>query len=589
MSSPAIDAAPVFPTERSPRKHMKLGQLASTAICGNDITSSCLYVSALAIFWGGKWAPVVLMAVAIVLYLFRFIYAEVVGALPLNGGAYNALLNTTSKFRASLAACLTILSYMATAVISGSEGMHYLHFLWTGLPIIPATVALLGLFLALTIFGIGESAVVAIGIFLLHLFTLTLLLFVGILSVAIHGLDILMANIATPSPGGIWIALLFGFSAAMLGVSGFESSANFVEEQEAGVFKKTLRNMWAAVTIFNPAIALLALAILPISLMKTPDYQSALLTHMGKLVGGQWLSVLISVNAVLVLSGAVLTSYVGVNGLIHRMTLDRCLPQFLLKQSSRGTTHRILILFFLLCISVLFITRGHVPALAGVYTISFLSVMALFGIGNLLLKVKRARLPRPDRAPWPVPVLGIGAVLIGLIGNVSMVPGNMIIFLKYFIPAVLVIIIMLERVFILKGLLFICKPFKRLSAILQRSVDKILGHKIVFFTRGHKVDTINKVMQYVIDNEHTNQLKVVTVVRREEDVSVGLKEDIEVLDRAYPEVEVEFVVVLGSFSPRLIQKLSREWGIPVNYMFIGSPEGRLDYDLADLGGVRLII
>ncbi len=589
MSSPETESASVLASKVAPIKHKKLGQLASTAICGNDITSSCLYVSALAIFWGGKWAPVVLLGVAAVLYLFRFVYAEVVGALPLNGGAYNALLNTTSKFRASMAACLTILSYMATAVISASEAMHYLHVLWHGLPIVAATVCVLGLFLALTVMGIGESAVVAIGIFVIHLFTLALLLFVGSLSVANHGLDILAANLATPSPGGVWLALLFGFSAAMLGVSGFESSANFVEEQEAGVFKKTLRNMWAAVTIFNPAIALLALATLPIALMKTPDYQCALLTHMGKLAGGQWLSVLISVDAVLVLSGAVLTSYVGVNGLIHRMTLDRCLPQFLLKRSSRGTTYRILTMFFLLCVSVLFITRGQVPALAGVYTISFLSVMALFGAGNILLKIKRARLPRPDRAPWPVPLLGIGAVIVGLIGNISMSPTGMIVFLQYFAPAVLVVIIMLERVFILQSLLFISRPFKRISAFLQRSVDKVREHKIVFFTRGHKVDHINKVMQYVIDNEHTKQLKVVTVVRRAEDVSVGLKEDIEVLNRAYPEIGVEFVVVIGSFSPRLIQKLSKEWSIPVNYMFIGSPEGRLDYDLADLGGVRLII
>ena len=113
-------------------KHGGLGELPATAICGNDITSSCLYVSALAIMYAGRWAPVVLLMVAGLLYLFRSIYAEVVGALPLNGGAYNALLNTTSKFRASVAACLTILSYMATAVISASEAMHYAHTLMAG-------------------------------------------------------------------------------------------------------------------------------------------------------------------------------------------------------------------------------------------------------------------------------------------------------------------------------------------------------------------------------------------------------------------------------------------------------------------------
>lgn len=79
----------------------KLGQLASTAICGNDITSSCLYVSALALMYAGRWGSLALLLVAGVLYFYRSIYAEVVGALPLNGGPYNALLNTTSKFRAA--------------------------------------------------------------------------------------------------------------------------------------------------------------------------------------------------------------------------------------------------------------------------------------------------------------------------------------------------------------------------------------------------------------------------------------------------------------------------------------------------------
>ena len=68
-------------------KHGGLGTLPATAICGNDITSSCLYVSALAIIQAGRYAWLALLIVAAVLYLYRAIYAEVVGALPLNGGA----------------------------------------------------------------------------------------------------------------------------------------------------------------------------------------------------------------------------------------------------------------------------------------------------------------------------------------------------------------------------------------------------------------------------------------------------------------------------------------------------------------------
>jgi amino acid transporter len=575
--------------------HTKLGELPATAICGNDITSSCLYVSALAIVYSGKFAWLALLMVAAVLFLFRKVYAEVVGALPLNGGAYNALLNTTSKAVASMAACLTLLSYMATAVISASEAMHYLHSLAHSLPVIPATVVLLAVFMALTIVGIGESSKVAVGIFLAHIGSLSVLLVAGGLFVLNHGTEILQANFATPAPGGPARALFFGFAAAMLGISGFESSANFVEEQEDGVFPKTLRNMWLAVSFFNPAMALLALALVRIP--QVPGHQEALLAHMGSLAAGGWLATLISVDAVLVLSGAVLTSFVGVTGLIRRMTLDRVLPQFLLKTNRRGTSHRIIVGFFLLSVSVLFITQGDIPALAGVYTISFLAVMALFGIGNVLLKVRRARLPRPQKASWLAVITGILAVLAGLVGNAVLNPAYLGVFAAYFIPAVIFIAVMLWRIGLLNACLAIVRSIAesvegataRISEAIRARIADIQSQQVVFFTRGDSVATLNRAMLYVGRNEHTNRIKVVTVVNESNPLPERLKGDLEYLDQAYPAIDIEFVTLQGDFGPELIEGLSAQWKIPTNFMFIGSPGDHFPYRLSELGGVRLII
>lgn len=572
-----------------------LGELAATAICGNDITSSCLYVSALGILYAGSLAPIALVLVAVVLYMFRSVYAEVVGALPLNGGAYNALLNTTSKFRASVAACLTILSYMATAVISASEAIHYLNAVWSDIPVVVATVLLLAIFMCLTIFGITDSARVAVGIFLTHLTTLVLLMGLGLLYVARNGLSIFLENLETPAPGGFIIALFFGFSAALLGISGFESSANFVEEQTEGVFPKTLRNMWIAVTIFNPGMALLALALVPITDVDT--HQEALLAHLGGLAAGNWFSTLISVDAFLVLSGAVLTSFVGVNGLVRRMTLDRCLPQFLLKENRRHTTHRIIIAFFVLSVSALLITSGELTALAGVYTLSFLAVMALFGLGNLLLKVKRSRLPRPSRAAWPTVLMAIAAVLLGLVGNAIMNPDYLAVFLEYFVPALLVVSLMLGRIAVLKASLFVVRGIfspvvlhmQSLTAAIRRKIDEINSQQLVFFTRGDDIANLNNAMLYVRRNEHTNRIKIVTVIRNDEQPPAKLEKDLQFLDQAYPEIDIEFVVLNGTFGPELIAELSEKWDIPKNLMFIGSPGTHFLYGLAELGGVRLII
>jgi len=119
------DAKPqIVPESLTPKKEHKLGQLFATAICGNDITSSCLYVIGVCISYAGMWAPICLLLVSLLLFLFRVgfkgmkhltlfqsIYAEVGSAITLNGASYTLLLNTTSKKTASLAACLTVCTY----------------------------------------------------------------------------------------------------------------------------------------------------------------------------------------------------------------------------------------------------------------------------------------------------------------------------------------------------------------------------------------------------------------------------------------------------------------------------------------------
>lgn len=573
----------------------RLNQLAATAICGNDISSSCLYVSALAIVYAGQYAWISLLIVALVLFLFRKIYGEVVGALPLNGGAYNALLNTTKKSTASVAAALTVLSYMATAVISGSESVKYAHSLWSGIPVIYTTIGLLALFMIIVIMGIGESSKVAIAIFIFHLISLTLLCtFCGVYLFQ-NGFENLFSNFKNPIEGSITTALFFGFAAAMLGISGFESSANYVEEQKPGVFPKTLRNMWIIVTIFNPLIAFLALAIIPIATIG--NHEETLLSFLGQTAGGNWLFYLISIDAVLVLSGAVLTSFVGVGGLVERMALDRILPKFLLKRNKRGSSYIIFICFFLLCVTILTITQGNLKALAGVYTIAFLSVMILFAVGNILLKINRKHLPRPEFATpiaLLVAILGVG---LALVGNIILNPAYLVIFIEYLIPTLLMVGFMLYRIQLLSGFLKFMKYimptklsiFKTLNTEIRLAIYRINNQEFVFFTNHDNVATLNKVLQYIVKNEHTKRLKIVTVLKPDYIMPPNLESDIGVLDRAYPEIHIEFVKEVGHFDPEKIKELSKKYNIPINFMFIGSPGENFPYKIQELGDVRLII
>jgi len=110
----------------------------------------------------------------------------------------------------------------------------------------------------------------------------------------------------------------------------------------------------------------------------------------------------------------------------------------------------------------------------------------------------------------------------------------------------------------------------------------------VFFTKADNVAILNKVMQYVQNNETTRKLKIVHI-KIESETNALLINDIEVLDRAYPEIDIEFIEIEGIFSPDLIDELSKKWNIPKNFMFIASPGDRFPYRVAELGGVRLIM
>jgi len=577
-----------------PEKHT-LGAWRATAICGNDITSSVLYVSALCAAQAGALAPVVLVVVAGVLYLFRRIYGEVGSALPLNGGSYTVLLNTTGKRLAAGAAVLTLLSYVATAVISANEAMHYAHNLYAGLNVIWATVGVLGLFAFLNIVGITESAAVALGIFLLHMATLTVLAAVAGFAV-IRSPELLLQNWAMPSPRGVAHALFYGFAAAMLGISGFESSANFIEEQRQGVFPKTLRNMWGAVAVFNPLIALLALGLLPLATIQ--EVPRDLLAQMGTLSFGRSLGWWVSLDAVLVLSGAVLTSYVGVTGLVRRMSLDRCLPQVLLKENPwRRTNHWIVLAFFALCASILFVTHGDIETLAGVYTLSFLSVMALYAIGNMLLKKTRGRLPRTERASWPTAIVALLAVLVGLLGNILLDPLNVEVFATYYLIGLAAVAIMFLRIEILRVGLFVSRAAvdrvmranEWIRRTIYRKIEDISGREVVYFTKGDDISVLNRAALYVLKNEQTNRMKVVNVYKNDGEIPPHLATQLSTVDHLYPQLKIDFLAVRGTFGPELIERLSQRLGVPKNAMFIGTPGDRFPHRVEDLGGVRIIL
>ncbi|UOQ72375.1 hypothetical protein [Hymenobacter cellulosilyticus] len=222
--------------------------------------------------------------------------------------------------------------------------------------------------------------------------------------------------------------------------------------------------------------------------------------------------------------------------------------------------------------------------------------MAFFALGNFLLKSKRPNLPRPVYAGIGTVLLALIGILVALYGNIKIHPEYLIVFLQYFLPTMALVYVMLNRTAILNlGLAAINSfaehsRFSRLGRLfVKRQLKELHKQEFVFFTKGDNVSNLNKVMAYVVENEFTNRLKIVTLLKPGESYPQELLTDIRVLDRAYEQIEVDFVTLDGKFGPELIDRLSTEWNIPKNFMFIGSPGNQFPYHISELGGVRLII
>lgn len=576
----------------SQQGHAKLGQFLATSICGNDILSSALYVSGVAIIFTGIYAPVVLLFICLVLYLYKSVYTEVVEALPLNGGAYNCLLNGTSKTFAATAGTMTILSYMATAVLSGNVGVEYLTRIFT-FPVMPMTIALLAVLGLLVIGGIKDSAKVAFGIFALHAVTLVVFLVLGGIY-AIHGGSSHLADNMHHTKGivsshnGLVITLVLGFSASLLGVSGFESSANFVEEQKKGTFRKTLRNMLIGVTIFNPLIALVVLNTM--SLGAINNSQNFLLADAAHVIGGSFFSHVVSIDAFLVLWGAVLTAFVGVSGLMHRMAGDACLPSFLAKPNKRGSYPYIVIVFFLLCSSILILTKGNLLSLAGVYTIAFLGVMSSFALGNLILKLNRNDLKRTYRGPAIFAIFAFAATVTGIIGNIDIDPHNLTYFCIYFVPAIIVVLGVIYEDAVLSFLLHATKRIPRLHRYMEHTFNDLIQGKFIVLI--HNTNRLHKILEYIYRNETGRKISLVVCQDpdNKDKTYKEIKQTLPYLEKAgmYPKLKLSLAYEDEPFSPELVDRLSDQLGIRKNRILIGSIHDHHPFSYDEFGGVRII-
>lgn len=385
----------------------------AAGLVGADIGTSVFYSTGILFPIVGFAAPFFIALVAVTMWLFKLTYQEGCSVNPVNGGAYSMVLATVGRRMALVVGSLTILSYLATAVVSAISGTLYLSTLWSAPWPVWQTVLVasfpIGLFAALNLFGLKESTKLVFGIAAFH--------FVTLIAVDVYGLYVALTQ------GAHWerlaqglgqlgpSAAVMGFAAAFLGITGFESAAQVIEELESPshvAIRRVYLVIVALVSFTGPLSSLLALVLL--SDAQIAQYHNAFLSGLAVVLGGRPLLVLLVLNACLTLFAAVNTAYAGATGLMTTMGKQGNLPAVVLKRwvdrnpKLEGFPY-VALPFMALCVVMLIVFPGAVERLGEVYGMAFLGVMASYCLGVVLLRlhqpVKVAR--APYRSAWTLP------------------------------------------------------------------------------------------------------------------------------------------------------------------------------------------
>lgn len=404
----------------------------AAGVVGADIGTSVLYSTGILFAHVGFAAPFFVLFVVGAMWLFKITYQEGCSVNPLNGGAYSMVLSTVGRRAGLVIGSLIILTYLATAVVSALSGAHYLSSLWGGnwpswKIFLVAAVPIVG-FAILNLRGLKESARLVFVIAAVHFGILLVMDAWGLYLALTQGADWgrLWQGFGALTP----YAILLGFASAFLGITGFESAAQIVEEIEEPT-SRSIRRIYLTIVILVSITAPLSsmLALVLLSKEQVLLYKDSILSGLALVEGGQIGLYILVFNAVFVLFAAVNTAYAAATGLMTTMSHQGNLPAVVLKRwidknpQLEGYPY-VALPFMGVCLAMLAVFPGQVSRLGEIYGMAFLGVMIAYSAGVILTRLRHpAKVARSDYlSAWVVkwrdravplaPVIGISLLIV---------------------------------------------------------------------------------------------------------------------------------------------------------------------------------
>jgi amino acid transporter len=430
----------------------------AAAVVLNDMASTMYYIGGITEQAIGKPAPWMVMAVMLFSFAVRSVYMESCGMF-VRGGVYVVVRDSIGPTVAKLSVSSLVVDYVLTGPISVVAAGQYLgrllneisemaHEPWRTDPnwfSVFFAIAVTVYFWWSNIKGIPESSGKALRIMQITTVMVVVLLIWCPLTLALRGGAQLPppptpSNLHLTAESWGWlngtfltqlpfVIMIVALGHSLLAMSGFETLAQVYRELAYPKLKnlRLTGNIICTYTVISTGvISILAVMIIP-DATRASYYDNMIGGLVMNLAGPPILKlgfhVFVVIVGVLILSGAVNTSLIGVNGVLNRVAEDGVLLDWFRKPHRRyGTTYRILNMMALLQIATIIASRGDVMLLGEAYAFGVVWSFALKSLGVLVLRYQRHdqeyRMPinvKLGRIEIPIG-LGVTTLILFLVG-----------------------------------------------------------------------------------------------------------------------------------------------------------------------------
>ena len=397
----------------------------AAAVVLNDMASTMFYIGGITEQTIGKSAPWMVLGVMLFSFAVRSVYMESC-SMFVRGGVYIVVRDSIGPTVAKLSVSSLVVDYILTGPISVVAAGQYLgrlvnelnqvfHQSWRLDPnsfSVFFSIAVTAYFWRSNIKGVPESSSKALRIMQITTVMVVVLLLWCPLTLLLRG-GAQLPPLPTPrnlhltaeSWGWLhntfltqisFVVVVVALGHSLLAMSGFETFAQVYRELAYPKLKNlkiTANIICTYAVISTGVISIFAVMIIPDS-VRSNYFDNMIGGLVMNLAGPSLLKlgfqIFVVVVGILILSGAVNTSLIGVNGVLNRVAEDGVLLDWFRKPHRKyGTTYRILNTMALLQIATIIASRGDVLLLGEAYAFGVVWSFALKALGVLVLRYQR--------------------------------------------------------------------------------------------------------------------------------------------------------------------------------------------------------